>query len=61
MRCPHCGGDAYLCDRPHHGTASWAFHCKSSIRHNLFGAPGTQPPTSWEGSADRGSEEGGER
>lgn len=50
LRCPHCGSDAYLCDRPEHGSCSWAIHCRSKSWHNLFGEPGTQPPKEWEAS-----------
>lgn len=48
LRCPACRGKAYLCDRPHHGTATWAFHCRSFPYHNRFGKEGDGgPPTEW--------------
>ena len=48
LRCPYCGSGAYLCDRPGHGSCTWAIHCRRHPHHNLFGEPGTEPPDRWE-------------
>lgn len=35
--CPHCDGDAYLCDASDHGSANGpAIHCREKPHHNEF-------------------------